>query len=91
VPVNPVLLHPHERRLSLDGAWGFRLDPEDRGLAEGLPARPELLAEQILVPGCWQGQGFGGEAKEQVRDFRLWARARPRSPTWNSPRRPCRP
>ena len=72
--VNPIAVAPEERRVSLDGSWRFRLDPEDRGLGEGWGGRPERLAEEILVPGCWQGQGFGGDGEEMVQDFRLRAR-----------------
>jgi hypothetical protein len=72
--VNPVLLAPDERRFSLDGSWRFRLDPQDHGLAAHWPAHPEILTEDILVPGCWQGQGFGGDGEEMVQDFRLRAR-----------------
>ena len=72
--VNPVLTSPDERRLSLDGPWRFRLDPEDQGLAERWWAQPEVLTDQVLVPGCWQGQGFGGDGEEMVQDFRLRAR-----------------
>ncbi len=72
--VNPVVLAPEERRLSLDGAWRFRLDPEDRGRSERWFAHPEILTDEVLVPGCWQGQGFGDDAEEMVQDFRLRAR-----------------
>ena len=74
VRVNPVCTHPDERRVGLSGEWGFRLDPEDRGLAERWFADPTMLAETISVPGSWQAQGFGGDGEVQVRDFRLMAR-----------------
>ena len=74
VRVNPVLRHPAEHRLSLDGEWGFRLDPEERGLDDGWFRRPETLTETISVPGCWQGQGFGHDGEDEVWDFRLKAR-----------------
>lgn len=70
VRVNPVLQHPQERRLSLAGEWRFRLDPDDRGLTEcwfegaGTPDAP------IQVPGCWQGQGFGTDAKNDIMEGR---------------------
>lgn len=70
VVVNPVLRHPEERRLSLDGTWGFRLDPQDHGLGESWFRHPELMAESVTVPGNWQGQGFGGDDPSEVRDFR---------------------
>lgn len=72
--VNPVHVHPAERRVSLSGEWGFRLDPEDRGLAERWFAAPVAFSESISVPGSWQAQGFGGDAEVMVRDFRLPAR-----------------
>jgi beta-galactosidase len=72
--VNPVLRHSRERRVSLDGDWGFRLDPDDRGLTEHWFLNPGLMTERITVPGTWQGQGFGGDDEEEVWDFRLIAR-----------------
>lgn len=44
----------------LSGKWDFVLDPENRGVAEkwyaaGGPAR----WGEIVVPGCWQAQGYG--------------------------------
>ncbi|MBI4026440.1 MAG: hypothetical protein HY360_15755 [Verrucomicrobia bacterium] len=74
VRVNPVLLHPHENRISLGGEWNFRLDPEDRGLTEQWFSGKKGFSEKIAVPGCWQGQGFGSDAKDTVRDFNLVAR-----------------
>ena len=72
--VNPVLIHPRERRLSLSGEWRFRLDPDDAGLPERWFAAPERITEAIAVPGCWQGQGFGHDGLDEVWDFRLSAR-----------------
>ncbi|MBI3920967.1 MAG: hypothetical protein HY318_06055, partial [Armatimonadetes bacterium] len=60
--------------MRLDGAWQFRLDPEDRGLADRWFETPGALGDRIEVPGCWQGQGFGHEGKDTVWDFRLEAR-----------------
>ncbi len=74
VRVNPVCIHPDERRTSLSGEWGFRLDPEDRGIAERWFAGPDLFSEAIAVPGSWQGQGFGGDGPDVIWDFRLQAR-----------------
>ena len=73
VTVNPVLLHPKERREKLDGEWGFRLDPGDVGLKERW-SDVGIFPDRIQVPGTWQGQGFGGDGKETVWDFRLEAR-----------------
>ncbi len=72
--VNPLWIHPAERRLSLAGEWRFGLDPEDAGLAQRWFAHPDALPERIRVPGSWQGQGFGAETEQEVWDFRLRAR-----------------
>jgi hypothetical protein len=69
-----VLRHPQERRLSLDTGWRFRLDPQDRGLTERWYAQPEAMRHEIAVPGCWQGQGFGGDGLERLHDFGWRAR-----------------
>jgi len=74
VRVNPVLSHPQERRISLNDAWHFRLDPDERGLNERWFDDIGTFADPILVPGCWQGQGFGGDGKDVLWDFRLEAR-----------------
>ena len=66
VRVNPVLLHPQERRISLAGQWSFRLDPQDQGVKEQWFDDRGTLADKIGVPGCWQGQGFGGDGKDQL-------------------------
>jgi hypothetical protein len=73
VRVNPVLRHPDERRLDLNGAWAFRLDPNDRGLAERW-FDTGAFPDRIEVPGTWQGQGFGGDGKEAPWNFWLEAR-----------------
>jgi len=72
--VNPLWHHHAERRVSLDGAWQFALDPEDRGCAERWFARPDCLRETIQVPGCWQGQGFGDDSTDLLWDFQIRAR-----------------
>ena len=72
--VNPLLIHPAECRLSLDGVWHFALDAEDRGSEEHWYTRPERLSDTIQVPGCWQGQGFGGDGEDVLWDFQLHAR-----------------
>ena len=68
VRVNPVLVHPREHRLTLDGTWSFRLDPGDELQFDGGGEWAE-----ITVPGCWQGQGFGDDSKDTVWDFGLEA------------------
>lgn len=72
--VNPVLRHPEERRVSLDGEWRFRLDPDDIGLSEGWFTAPDAVADAIAVPGCWQGQGYGHDGLDELWDFHLKAR-----------------
>jgi hypothetical protein len=72
--VNPILVHPAERRAAIADGWRFRLDPDDRGLAEGWPQHPDAIAAPIAVPGSWQGQGFGHDGKDLVWDFRLECR-----------------
>jgi len=74
VRVNPVLRHSDEKRLSLDGEWRFRLDPDNTGLEQEWFREQEEIAEAIQVPGCWQGQGFGGDGRDAVWDFGLEAR-----------------
>ena len=74
VRVNPVCIHPDERRVSLSGQWGFRLDPEERGVAERWFDNPVAFSKTVAVPGSWQAQGFGGDGKDTVWDFRFQAR-----------------
>jgi len=71
VRVNPVLRHPDEQRVSLDGRWLFRLDPEDIGVRERWFRDPAVLDASVQVPGCWQGQGHGGDGNDRVWDFGL--------------------
>ncbi|MBM4032256.1 MAG: hypothetical protein FJ291_10765 [Planctomycetes bacterium] len=71
VRVNPVLSHAAERRLSLDGEWRFRLDPDDRGVNERWFDDGKQVADPIQVPGCWQGQGFGTDAKNDIMEGRF--------------------
>jgi hypothetical protein len=66
--------HAAERRLALDGEWRFRLDPADVGRRDGWWKTTATLPDRIRVPGCWQGQGFGGEAEDTLWDFNLKAR-----------------
>jgi hypothetical protein len=74
VRVNPLLVHPGERRATVGDGWRFRLDPEDRGVAETWQLRPDTIVEPVAVPGSWQGQGFGHDGKDLVWDFRLECR-----------------
>ena len=74
VRVNPVFRHRRERRVSFDGRWQFRLDPDDVGVKQKWFARPDRLSGRITVPGCWQGQGFGHDGDDEIRDFRIQTR-----------------
>jgi hypothetical protein len=74
VRVNPICIHPDERRHSLNGEWSFRLDPKDRGLTQKWFQDHGPDWEPIEVPGSWQGQGFGSDADDEVWDFKLRAR-----------------
>jgi len=61
--VNPLFAHPDEKRIRLSGDWRFRLDPGEAGVSEKWFQYPYMLLENILVPGCWQGQGFGDDSE----------------------------
>lgn len=74
VRVNPVLQHPEEKRFSLNGQWSFCLDPDEKGLQERWFEMSEKIQDPIIVPGCWQGQGFGNDTKDTLWDFGLEAR-----------------
>ena len=45
--------------LSLAGAWQFRLDPDDQGVAEAWFAND--LPDRLRLPGSLQEQGFGSD------------------------------
>lgn len=69
VVVNPIVKHKNEFRISLSGEdWRFRLDPDDRGIAEKWFNYPLLFQDYIKVPGCWQGQGFGSDAPDKQKE-----------------------
>ena len=55
--------------LGLDGMWRFRLDPQDRGIAEAWYSLPDRFDRKIRVPGIWQGQGFGEERGQVRHDY----------------------
>ena len=74
VRVNPVYRHPGERRISLEGTWQFRLDPEDQGRRQRWFGEASALPDTIQVPGCWQGQGFGRQGQDTPWDFGVPAR-----------------
>lgn len=74
VRVNPLLHHPKALRIALDGAWQFRLDPDDIGLSSKWYRQSNLFTDIVQVPGCWQGQGFGSDSSDEVWDFQLETR-----------------
>ncbi len=73
VRVNPVLQPESERRISIDGEWEFRLDPQDKGVKLRWFRDNEGFEEKVQVPGCWQGQGLGHDGTDTIWDFRLRA------------------
>ena len=74
VAVNPILRHKEEQFLALDNDWLFRLDPKDEGKNLQWFKKAGFFKDKILVPGCWQGQGFGGEGKDEIWDFKIQTR-----------------
>ncbi len=52
--------------VSLDGAWSFRMDPENAGETEQWYTDSAPFAETIQVPGAWEAQGFG-EATDKLK------------------------
>jgi len=72
--VNPVLLHPSERRESLNGEWLFRLDPDDVGVSQRWFEGGTAFNATCHVPGNWQGRGHGGDSNDRIWDFGLEAR-----------------
>ena len=75
IVVNPLFVHEKECRRSLSGEWMFRLDPNDVGVKERWFDFPYIFQEYVRVPGNWQGQGFGGDAKENQKEFNTDFRA----------------
>jgi beta-galactosidase len=94
-PTNPVLLGvllflsvcislghaQHRQTMSLDGAWSFATDPNNRGEAEKwyqphtkllampLPGYAPAATGKICVPGIWDNQGYGTETETIRHDF----------------------
>ena len=46
-------------RFSLDGSWGFEMDPKDEGESGGWQSGKRDFSSSIHVPGSWQAQGVG--------------------------------
>lgn len=74
VRVNPILRNGSEHFINLEGKWLFRLDPKDEGRRRGWFKNARVFKDIISVPGCWQGQGFGDDGEDMIKDFRLHAR-----------------
>lgn len=51
-------------RLSLDGLWGFQLDPLELGLKQEWFRPGATFDDTIRVPSSWQGQGKGYKTRE---------------------------
>jgi hypothetical protein len=51
--------------VSLAGQWTFRLDPQDRGLAEKW--QDAALTDKIELPGALQSQGYGEEITAETK------------------------
>jgi len=68
------LRNEDERVITLPGKWLIRLDPKDEGKRSKWFEKPGMFKDTISVPGCWQGQGFGDDGKDFVKDFRISAR-----------------
>lgn len=56
-------------RVSLDGEWEFRLDPEDRGRAEQWYLSAASFDRRIRVPGAWNAQGIAFPSEAQLREY----------------------
>lgn len=72
--------------LSLDGAWQFRLDPNDAGEKEQWFDAKAPFDATIQVPGAWDAQGFGAETPKLKHNFvgKAWYRRQVPIPAeWN--------
>lgn len=46
--------------VSLDGTWGFAVDPDNLGEKQGWQDGTKVLDGAVQVPGAWQAQGYSG-------------------------------
>ncbi|MCG2661727.1 MAG: hypothetical protein L6437_15955 [Kiritimatiellae bacterium] len=71
--INKITTNHARENISLDGAWGFKLDPQDVGKKQKWFKNNNLHWDRIEVPGCWQAQGFGYKklVKEGSVDFKI--------------------
>jgi beta-galactosidase len=51
----------HTDKISLDGLWKFKLDPENIGETDEWYLPGSIFRESINVPGAWNAQGYGDE------------------------------
>lgn len=56
--------------ISLNGEWGFRFAPDDRGEKDGWQRSSKGYDNTLTVPGCWEAQGVGAETSN-MRHFAL--------------------
>ncbi len=58
------------QKISLNGIWDIRIDPEENGLAECWAAEPIKAETQLVVPGCVQQLDFYNEQFPAIHDKR---------------------
>ncbi len=74
VVVNPKYIDEFEQRLVLSSNWSFCLDPSAAGLRDKWFLNPDMFNSKIVVPGCWQAQGYGNDGNDCVYAFRYSTR-----------------
>ena len=57
-------------KITLNGIWDIRIDPEENGLAEHWAAEPIKAETQIPIPGCVQQLDFYNEQFPPIHDKR---------------------
>ncbi len=55
--------------VSLDGAWSFRMDPQNVGETEQWFSPAVDFQDSIQVPGAWEAQGFGASTEKLRHHF----------------------
>jgi beta-galactosidase len=68
--------------VSLDGTWGFQLDPQDIGRKGQWFAAPTTFTNTIRVPGAWQAQGYGEDGPKLRHNYegKAWYQRQVRLP-----------
>jgi len=76
-------------QVDLNGAWGFRRDPDDKGKAEGWHQGKGRFADHVTIPGAPQAQGIGKPTKVQKTFFMepFWVRRRFHLPALDADKR----